>query len=92
MREKQAWSFNGFIAVIAIIILLGLAVITFLNSSTPFGIAMSISSLLFMVLCIVLALILLAGLVVLQPNEAMVLTFFGKYMGTIKSDRSHVVL
>ena len=86
MREKQAWSFNGFIAVIAIIILLGLAVITFLNSSTPFGIAMSISSLLFMVLCIVLALILLAGLVVLQPNEAMVLTFFGKYMGTIRQD------
>lgn len=84
MREKSAWSFNGFVAVVAILILLGVAGISILNGLTPFGLL--ISNVLMAGLCIILALILLAGLVVLQPNEAVVLTFFGKYMGTVRKD------
>ena len=84
MREKKAWSFNGFVAIIGIVLLLLLAVTIFLNGMTPFGIPFS--TILLTALFVIFALILLAGLVVLQPNEAMVLTFFGKYMGTIRTD------
>lgn len=84
MREKKAWSFNGFVAIVAILILLGLAAKFLLSGLTPFGILFS--NVVTATIFIILALILLAGLVVLQPNEAVVLTFFGKYMGTVRQD------
>ncbi|WP_295767122.1 SPFH domain-containing protein [uncultured Mucilaginibacter sp.] len=43
----------------------------------------------YIVACVVLALfdlILLSGLIIINPNESKVLTLFGKYVGTVKAD------
>ena len=43
------------------------------------------------ILLIIVATILIAGLKVLKPQEALVLTLFGKYIGTLKSDGFYFV-
>ena len=41
--------------------------------------------------CLVLAPILIAGLKILKPQEALVLTLFGKYIGTLKGEGFYFV-
>lgn len=41
---------------------------------------------------VITALLIVPGFVVIQPNEALVLTFFGSYLGTVKSTGLHWVL
>lgn len=38
------------------------------------------------IICLVISFLILPGFVVVNPNESKVLTFFGKYVGTIKQD------
>ena len=58
------------------------------------GADFGVGSLIGMILCIVylcISFILFAGLKVLKPQEAMVLTLFGKYYGTLKGDGFYFV-
>lgn len=79
---------NGFLALIGILVLfatsIGLFIVSCNDGSLEFLLGMSVP--LFIVACI-----LLGGLKVLKPQEALVLTLFGKYIGTIKEDGFYFV-
>lgn len=76
MIEEKAWKINGFIALIVILALFVSAVLSIIKLST-------ISTVLGVVLLFI-AVICISGLNVISPNQAKVLTFFGKYMGSIR--------
>lgn len=75
IREKDAWSMNGFIGVLIIVILLALTVICVIQQSF-----------LLAGLCLIVAIILGSGITLIQPNQAVVVIFLGKYMGTIRRE------
>lgn len=80
MREKQAWKINGFVAILIVIVLLGVAIYNFITGAIdeePFKIILGV--VLFLVACI-----LGSGIQIVQPNIAKVLTFFGSYIGSIR--------
>lgn len=88
MEEKVlSKSKNGMAVLLGIIagmiICVGLFIVS-VASENPFTGAISV--ILFIILCI-----LLAGLKVLKPQEALVLTLFGKYVGTLKDDGFYFV-
>ncbi|MEZ2715738.1 SPFH domain-containing protein [Niallia circulans] len=74
MKEKNAFHFNGFIGVLLIAISLFLGVY-FLVQEIP-GAAIPF---------FLIAVLLGSGITIIQPNQAVVVTFFGKYLGTIRS-------
>ena len=82
--EKLLKPFSGYQAVSLAIVLVLMGVISFLNSKvnnyvSPTMITMGI-------LMIVAAIIVIKGLIIVDPNYGMVLTFFGKYVGTVKEN------
>lgn len=89
IEEKELIPKSGFAALL--LILCGFAVSTLiiiaggilLSMSMPGlgGIALTFGIMLFVVLCIMLA-----GFHIVNPNEALVMTLFGKYYGTIKKE------
>jgi regulator of protease activity HflC (stomatin/prohibitin superfamily) len=74
LKEKNAFHFNGFIGVLLIAISLFLGVY-FLVQEIP-GAAIPF---------FLIAVLLGSGITIIQPNQAVVVTFFGKYLGTIRS-------
>ena len=72
MKEKQAWSVNGFLALIIVLALLASGIIL-LTKTNLWGI-----------LPLVLGIILLSGIQVVQPNKSFVAVFFGSYIGTMR--------
>ena len=74
--EFKGFVMNGFIALFVEIILVGLCIVGF-----TLGDAYPILPL-FSVIGLVLAVFLPIGFRKLEPNEAMVMLFFGKYRGT----------
>ncbi len=80
IKEKDAPKSNGFIALFVILLIAALDIYLFVNAAiddVPIRMAYIIPVLL-------VDLILLGGLVVIQPNESRVLVLFGKYAGTIR--------
>ncbi|GLH65375.1 SPFH domain-containing protein [Parageobacillus sp. G301] len=73
MKETKAWYMNGFAGIIGIALLVAVAIISLLQQ-------LVIIAALFVVAAIVLA----SGITIVQPNQAKVLIFFGRYLGTIR--------
>ncbi|WP_027084994.1 SPFH domain-containing protein [Cohnella panacarvi] len=80
MIERKAWHVNGFIAVLAALALLAGAVACFVNGAQD---EPNIPLLVLGAILTVPAIIGLSALVVVQPNQGKVITFFGKYSGTV---------
>ncbi|MFN7724392.1 MAG: SPFH domain-containing protein [Rubrivivax sp.] len=74
LQEKRAWSADGYLMIVVGLALLGLAVVS-LRGGAP----------LVAIPALILGIIALAGLYMLHPNQAAVLTLFGAYTG---SDRN----
>ena len=75
---------NGYKAALIALIsfLIGLfGIISTAQNATP-----SLGVILFGVLFVVLAVFLIKGLMVVEPNYSIVLTFFGKYIGTVREN------
>jgi regulator of protease activity HflC (stomatin/prohibitin superfamily) len=80
MREKVVRPLPGLLTLVVLLGALAVNLIVFLRaaqSSDPRGVLGS-------ALLFVLIIIALAGFVMVQPNEASVLTLFGRYSGTVK--------
>jgi regulator of protease activity HflC (stomatin/prohibitin superfamily) len=76
MNEKELRSLSGYVLfAIGLLMLLGGALLIFLFRQLPFGIPL-----------IIIGIIILIGLSVINPNEAIVTTFFGDYMGTMRQN------
>ena len=78
---------NGMIALLLILTTLSLSIVLFVISVNNSQIILGIlSTIIFMLDCF-----LLPGLKVLKPQEALVLTLFGKYIGTLKGEGFYFV-
>ena len=79
-KEFKGLVVNGFVALILFLALTGISVyalVHFAQIANTFGIVASIVAACFFLIC-------LFGLRMQEPNEAMVMLFFGKYQGTFK--------
>lgn len=73
MKEYAAWRVNGFLALLLIFLSLGGAAYSFIHGEIIWG-----------VLLTVVFTVLSTGMLIVHPNEAKVLTFFGRYNGVIR--------
>ncbi len=76
--EYKGWKLNGFIALFVILALIGISVWTIVNGAKLGSAAWIIPG----IVLFIFSLILTKGFILLEPNEARVLTFFGKYCGS----------
>lgn len=79
MDERKMTTVNGFLMLVVLIAVVAAAAAAVLGIGGSLGIVLC-------VLLAIVALFLLGGFAVIRPNEAMVLTLFGKYSGTIKGE------
>ncbi|MBE3550554.1 MAG: SPFH domain-containing protein [Brockia lithotrophica] len=85
MQEKRAWRANGFAGLLVVLALFAGGA-WFLNR----GIPLSPSSIVTGVFLIAVGLVLSCGLFVVQPNNAVALVFFGKYVGSVREPGFHL--
>ncbi|MFZ4529679.1 MAG: SPFH domain-containing protein [Undibacterium curvum] len=81
-QERQLQSSDGYLVVGIAVLLVAVGIYSFV--SMPFGVG--IVGLLVRITPIFIAVFLFAGLYMLQPNEAALLSLFGKYKGTDRSE------
>jgi len=81
LKEKNVFHVNGYVGLIIALILLGVGGYLLWIG----GEGSSIGSIVFGTIIIVLDLLFASSLTIIQPNEAKVLTFFGRYIGTIRT-------
>ncbi|CFX52928.1 Band 7 protein [Syntrophomonas zehnderi OL-4] len=73
MIEKQVWKMNGFLALFLALFMLVGSIYAFFVFQITLG----------LVLAVIFA-VFVSSVVVVQPNEARAITFFGKYIGTVR--------
>lgn len=73
MVEKNAWKINGFVGVLLIGIFLALSVYLFYSGSITLAI-------IFLIGVVTLG----SGITIIQPNQSVVVIFFGRYLGSIR--------
>lgn len=78
VEERVLHPISGWLMVIAAIVIIGATPFTLFAGMMPVFFIMSLLS--------VIAIVCLAGLKVVNPNEAIVLTLFGKYYGTVQRE------
>lgn len=78
--EYKGFKANGFVMLLLSFVLIGLSVWGI------FGLVENSPLIIFFVVVLLAALINLAGLMVIEPNQARVLVFFGKYRGNLLSE------
>lgn len=83
--EKIRKGVSGYAVFFAALLLVVMGSATIWNA-TQYGAQPSTGVVLFMLLCFLAAAFLLKGLTTISPNMAVVLTFFGKYAGTVKEN------
>ena len=82
---------NGMMMLIVDILLWIVPVGLVIMAESMFGTVALILSIVIMVIAYIGAILILPGLKVLKPQEALVLTLFGKYVGTLKSEGFYFV-
>jgi regulator of protease activity HflC (stomatin/prohibitin superfamily) len=75
LKEREVWKINGFLALLAALLITG-SMIYFIFQ---LNILLAISSLL-------LAIIIFSSITIVQPNQARVITFFGRYLGSMREN------
>lgn len=85
VTERRAWAVNGFLPLFAAVALLGVAIWQFVEivSGGRDG-AVPAAAIAGCVTAILLALLVVTPLIVIQPGEAQVVQFFGRYIGTAR--------
>ncbi len=73
MNETRAWRINGFLGAVVFLALMAGGIAAFTAFKPVTG-----------VLFVIVASILASGIIVVQPNQAMALTFFGRYLGSVR--------
>ncbi|MGM8213752.1 SPFH domain-containing protein [Virgibacillus sp. W0430] len=75
MREKAAWSINGFLGIFIIAVLLACSFFSILEGQYIIA-----------AICLIVAITLGTGITLVQPNQSVVVIFLGKYMGSIRQE------
>jgi regulator of protease activity HflC (stomatin/prohibitin superfamily) len=74
MKEQTAWKLNGFLGILLILAAAALSVFFLVKVMILPGIVL-----------LVAAITLISGISIVQPNQAIVVTFFGSYVGTLRN-------
>lgn len=82
MKTKQAWHLNGFVAILLALVLAGLGAFAFFQAADNNNLVLIFGG----ILLVAIAGIICTSLTIVQPNEAKVITFFGRYIGSISKD------
>jgi len=84
MKEMKAWHVNGFLASLLSLLFLigGVAALIFGFRSSPEEVSLIIVG----ALLLLVAAVGVTSLTIVKPNEAQVITFFGRYIGTVIKD------
>lgn len=80
--EYKGWKINGFVALGLILLGLAASVLLIVKGVNVESSALGVSMIVAGILLVLLFLISTGGFILLEPNEARVLTFFGKYCGS----------
>ncbi|RDW20857.1 hypothetical protein CWR48_04430 [Oceanobacillus arenosus] len=75
IQERKAWSMNGMLGILVIAILLAATVFSFIQQQFIIG-----------GILLLVAITLISGIAIVQPNQSVVVIFLGKYMGTIRHE------
>ncbi|RAL26038.1 SPFH domain-containing protein [Thermoflavimicrobium daqui] len=75
MQETKAWKMNGFLFFLVELVLLGGGIYFFTQDNYAL-----------IVPCAILFILIANGFLIVQPNQGYVLTFFGKYVGSVRED------
>lgn len=75
MEERKAWSINGILGIVLIIVLLAIGAFCVFQSQLILGIVL-----------IIIAVVLISGITIVQPNQSIVVIFLGKYMGAVRRE------
>lgn len=90
MREKKAWYVSGYLALlVALVALLGGVFLTLYTAITE---ALPVSFVPIGIVLVLLSIVCFTSIVIVQPNQAKVITFFGTYTGTISESGLWMVL
>jgi len=81
MIEQKAWKMNGFIGLLLSLLLTGASIYLYIGLHYVVG-----------TILITVGLLLLSGITVVQPNKAAVVTFFGRYIGTIRDNGLYIAI
>ena len=76
IQERQAWSISGWFGVLAVVACIAAIHELLQHSHSVIAIAIG-----------VLAIVIVASLVIVQPGETKVVRFFGSYVGTVRRQR-----
>ncbi len=82
IEERPAWKMNGFIAILLFLLFLAASVLAVVRFAKYENGGMMVLA----ILCFFIAIIVLCGLTIVQPNTCAVVTFFGKYTGVIRQN------
>lgn len=90
MKEFKAWHINGFVALLlsAVCAIAGGFAIYYGVEGDTINITLLIAGLILLILTAVGA----SSLTIIQPNEARLITFFGRYIGTVPRDGMWMVV
>jgi hypothetical protein len=80
--EKTMKPISGFAILLLCLVFLGLAGYFFLNGARQETPQLNVGG----VICMIAFIFFAKGLIIVNPNQARVLTFFGKYVGTVKAN------
>jgi hypothetical protein len=80
--EKTMKPISGFAILLLCLVFLGLAAYFFLNGARQETPQLNVGG----VICMIAFIFFAKGLIVVNPNQARVLTFFGRYVGTVKAN------
>lgn len=90
MFEKKAWYMNGYAALLLSLVSFAGGVSLIIAGAT--AIEPSVAMIVCGILLGIVFIITVSSLVIVQPNEAKVITFFGSYMGTVREAGLWMVL
>ena len=80
--EYKGWKINGFVALFVILALVAVSIYAIIKGANieevSIGITLAVSG----IILLLISLISMKGFMLLEPNEARVLTFFGEYRGS----------
>jgi len=81
MKERNAWHVNGFLALLLSLIMVVGAIVLFVVGGTQEE--PNAGLIILGVVILLLGFVAMTSLTVVQPNQAKIITFFGKYKGTV---------
>jgi regulator of protease activity HflC (stomatin/prohibitin superfamily) len=85
MKEHEAWKINGFIAIIVGLVLAYIGVVcTNMGTNQGSDTAQFGGWIILAIICWIAAVLIFSGIAIIQPNNAKVITFFGRYYGSIR--------